>query len=91
MEPIQIAKVLRVERTRAGGWARLWIDGELFPYGTAGGFTVHPVKGELPGVTLTIVGWRVEVVDDSGSGGTEQVGEALADEAAASQPAPDLP
>lgn len=64
MGAARVAKTLRVERTRAGGPARLYIDGELFPYATVDGFAVHPRKNELPGVTLTIAAWRVELVDD---------------------------
>ena len=83
MGTVKVAQTLRVERSRAGGHALLYIDGELFPYGTVDGFSVHPRKNELPGVTLTIAAWRVEVCDDVG-GGTGNVDEALAGEPAAS-------
>jgi hypothetical protein len=63
----RVAKVLRVIRERPGGPARLEIDGEPFPYATLDGFTVHPKRAELPGVTLAIAAWRVEVVDDAGA------------------------
>ena len=36
----------------------------LFPYATVDGFGVHPQRGKMPGVTVTIAGWRVEVTDD---------------------------
>lgn len=68
---IRIANTLRVIRDRPGAPARLEIDGELFPYGTLDGFTVHPRRGELPGVALSIVAWRVEVVDDAGASTAE--------------------
>jgi hypothetical protein len=61
---VNIAKVLRVVRGGTGA-ARLYIDGKLFDYATVGGFTVHPQRGEMPGVTVTIAAWRVELVDDS--------------------------
>jgi hypothetical protein len=59
----KIAHVLRVERDKPGSPARLYIDGELFPYATIDGFTVHPQRNEMPGVTVTIAGWRVELTD----------------------------
>jgi hypothetical protein len=60
--PVRIAKELRVERTGLGA-ARLYIDGELFPYATVEGFTVAPRRGEAPGVSLTIIGASVHVTD----------------------------
>jgi hypothetical protein len=60
----RIAKTLRVVREGAGGASRLYIDGEPFDYATVDGFTVHPKRGEMPGVTVTIAAWRVELVDD---------------------------
>ena len=59
-----IAKVLRVVREGPGRAARLYIDGTLFEYATIEGFYVHPRRGEMPGVTVTIAASRVEVVDD---------------------------
>ena len=59
----KIAKVLRVVR-EGSGHARLYIDGEHFEYATVGGFTVHPQRNEMPGVTVTIAAWRVELADD---------------------------
>jgi hypothetical protein len=58
-----IAKTLRVVR-EGSGHARLYIDGEYFEYATVDGFTVHPKRNEIPGVTVTIAAWRVELVDD---------------------------
>jgi hypothetical protein len=62
----KIAKELRVVRASLGRPARLYIDGELFPYATSEGFTVSPRRNEMPGVNLTIVGDRVELVDSLG-------------------------
>lgn len=59
----KIAKTLRVVRNGTGH-SHLYIDGELFPYATVDGFSVHPRKGEMPGVTVTIAAYRVEVCDD---------------------------
>jgi hypothetical protein len=61
----KIAKTLRVVREGAGGASRLYIDGEPFDYATVDGYTVHPRRGEMPGVTVTIAAWRVELVDDT--------------------------
>jgi hypothetical protein len=60
----RIAKTLRVVREDTGGASRLYIDGEPFDYATVDGFTVHPKRNEMPGVTVTIAAWRVELVDD---------------------------
>jgi hypothetical protein len=60
----KIAKTLKVVREGTGRAARLFIDGEPFDYATVDGFTVHPKRGEMPGVTVTIAAWRVELVDD---------------------------
>lgn len=67
MTPYKIAKTLRVVREGTGGAARLFIDGEPFDYATVDGFSVHPRRGEMPGVTVTIAAWRVELVDDAGA------------------------
>ncbi len=64
MEPVKIAKTLRVVREGVGRPARLYIDGEEFEYATVDGFSVHPKRNEMPGVTVTIAAWRVELVDD---------------------------
>ena len=64
LTPYKIAKTLRVVREGTGGAARLYIDGELFDYATVNGFSVHPARNEMPGVTVTIAAWRVELVDD---------------------------
>jgi hypothetical protein len=63
---VRTPKVLRIERSRAGAPARLYIDGILFAYGTVDGFTVNPRRGEMPCVTFTMLSERVEVVDDAG-------------------------
>lgn len=62
--PVRIPKQLRVVRDKAGGPARLYIDGDLFPFATADGFTVHPQKTQMPCVSLSIAAWSV-VVEDS--------------------------
>lgn len=62
--PARIAGTLRVVREGPGRPARLYIDGILFEYATVGGFTVHPQRNEMPGVTVTIAASRVELVDD---------------------------
>lgn len=64
MNPYRIAKTLRVVREGTGAASRLYIDGEPFDYATVDGFSVHPRRGEMPGVTVTIAAWRVELVDD---------------------------
>jgi hypothetical protein len=64
MTDYKIAKTLRVVREGAGQPSRLYIDGELFEYATVDGFTVHPQRKQMPGVTVTIAAWRVELVDD---------------------------
>jgi hypothetical protein len=63
MTPYKIAKTLRVVRHGNGG-SKLYIDGVPFDYATVDGFSVHPKRGEMPGVTVTIAAWRVELVDD---------------------------
>lgn len=63
MTGYKIAKTLRVVREGSGP-ARLYIDGEPFDYATVDGFAVHPKRNEMPGVTVTIAAWRVELVDD---------------------------
>jgi hypothetical protein len=63
--PYRIAKTLRVVREGTGTAARLYIDGELFDYATVNGFSVHPARNEMPGVTVTIAAGRVELVDDT--------------------------
>lgn len=63
MSPAKIARRLQVVREGSTP-ARLYIDGVLFPYATVDGFTVHPHRGRMPGVTVTIAGCRVEVTDD---------------------------
>lgn len=65
MSGYRIAKTLRVVREGPGQAARLFIDGEPFDYATIDGFTVHPRRGDMPGVTVTIAAWRVELVDDT--------------------------
>jgi hypothetical protein len=60
----KIAKTLKVVREGPGRAARLFIDGEPFDYATVDGFSVHPKRNEMPGVTVTIAAWRVELVDD---------------------------
>lgn len=59
----KIAGILRVVREKGYGHADLYIDGELFPYATVGGFQVCPRRDQMPGVSVTIAGWRVEVAD----------------------------
>ena len=63
MSPAKIAQLLQVVREGTAP-VRLYIDGVLFPYATVDGFSVHPHRGKMPGVTVTIAGWRVEVIDD---------------------------
>jgi hypothetical protein len=69
MQPPRIAKVLRVVRDGPSGAARLYVDGELFPWATTDGYSVHPQRGVMPGVTVTIAGFRVEVEDDTDGAG----------------------
>ena len=84
MSPAKIAQRLQVVREGSTP-ARLYIDGVLFPYATVDGFTVHPQRNKMPGVTVTIAGWRVEVTDDldakpgSQAPGSEQQGDDTGD------------
>jgi hypothetical protein len=63
----RMAKLIRVVRTRAGAASFMEIDGEVFPYFTADGFTVHPQRNQMPSVTFTVLANRVEVIDDARS------------------------
>lgn len=72
--PVRIPKQLRVVRDKAGGAARLYIDGELFPFATVDGFTVHPQKTQMPCVSVSIAAWSV-VVEDSVDGAPDQATE----------------
>ena len=86
--PVKVPQVLRVVR-RGAKPARLYIDGEPFGYATDGGFTVGPTgKHLMPRVTFTLVGYRVEVVDDAFAvRRLDQVGDDLAaDDAPATEP-----
>ena len=60
----KIAWELRIIRADVGSPARLYIDGELFPYGTSSGFTTNPRKNEMPSVSFEIVADRVIVEDN---------------------------
>lgn len=60
---IKIAKSLRVIRDTLGSAARLEIDGELFPFATVDGFSVHPKRGQMPSVTVSIAAESVELLD----------------------------
>lgn len=66
-DPVQhrMAKLIRVVRDGTDH-AHLEIDGEVFPFFTAEGFTVHPERGKLPSVSTVIVAERVEVIDAGG-------------------------
>lgn len=63
--PVLLADTLRVVRNGGGQAARLYIDGELFPWATDDGFTVNPRRGEGTYVMLKLVGRRVEVTDEA--------------------------
>lgn len=69
---VQVAGVLRVIREGHAGPARLEIDGVPFPFATVDGFSVHPAKGRIPSVTVSIAAWRVELVDDIGAPATAE-------------------
>lgn len=56
-----LAKSLIVVQERAGA-AKLFIDGEPFPYATLDGFSVHPKRGNAPGVSCTLYADRVELI-----------------------------
>ena len=58
VSPAKVAQRLQVVREGSTP-ARLYIDGVLFPYATVDGFSVHPHRGKMPGVTVTIAAWRV--------------------------------
>lgn len=61
---VNIPKELRVVRDNPGAAARLYIDGELFPHATIDGFAVHPQRGRLPSVSVSIAAQSV-IVEDS--------------------------
>jgi hypothetical protein len=61
----RMAKEIRIERHGFGQLARLYIDGQLFPYYTSDGFGVHPRRGEMPQVDFTVVAEAVLVTDCS--------------------------
>lgn len=61
----RIARVIKVVRDKINGPATLFVDGELFPYATADGYSFHPQRNEMPGVTFTLVAERVELIDSS--------------------------
>jgi len=63
MSPVKIAKLLQVVHDGVSEVPRLFIDGQLFEYATVSGFSVHPQRTEMPGVTVTIAGERVDVLD----------------------------
>ena len=63
---IKVADELVVRRYGPGQAARLYINGELFPWGTIDGFHINPRRAETPSVTLTIAALKVEVIDDIG-------------------------
>lgn len=60
--PVRIAEKIVVERLPNRS-VRMWIDGELFTYGTLDGFSVHPRREGSPGVTMTVMAMSVEVRD----------------------------
>lgn len=61
MSEVIVPDLLEV-RPDSDGVSRLYIDGELFKYGTVEGVTVGPImREEEPSVTLRIVGMRVTV------------------------------
>lgn len=65
----KVAKELRVVKSGTGP-ARLYIDGEFFPYATAASFTpTAPLKANMPGVVVTIMAYRVEFINDMNRSG----------------------
>lgn len=61
MSEIVVPDLLEV-RPDSDGISRLYIDGQLFKYGTVEGVTVGPImREEEPSVTLRIVGMRITV------------------------------
>lgn len=61
-DSFRIAGEIKLIRGKSGA-ARLYIDGEYFPYGTQDGYTCHVNKRQLSGITLTIVADKVIVED----------------------------
>jgi hypothetical protein len=59
-----LAKVIRIEKAEKGKTSRLLIDGEEFPWYTAGGISAHAEIGrELTTVTVKIPCERIEIQD----------------------------
>jgi len=64
LPPVKVAKELRVVRQGTSA-ARLYINGELFPFATVDGFKVGPTgRAVPPTVSLTLIADRVELIDD---------------------------
>lgn len=61
--PHRMAREVRIVRDGIGKAARMYIDGELFPYYTSDGYGLHPKRAELPSVSFTLVAERVIVTD----------------------------
>ena len=60
---VELPHELRIERRGPGQPAKLYIDGVHFAYATADGFHVDVRRGDMPGVTLTLVADSVLVTD----------------------------
>jgi hypothetical protein len=58
----RMAKHIQVVRD-PGGAAKCYIDGEMFPFYTTNGFTVHSERKHAPEVTFTVVAEGVELRD----------------------------
>jgi len=62
--PVRVPDLIEI-KPDAKGVIRMWIDGELFPYGTVSGYTLGEISAkQLPVVTVSIPAWRVTADHD---------------------------
>jgi hypothetical protein len=59
----RLAKEIQIDRDDRGA-PRITIDGEVFPYGTAGIVTPAPSLNDAPTVTITLLAEKVTMVND---------------------------
>lgn len=62
--PLSVPDLIEI-RPDSQGVIRMWIDGELYPYGTVSGYQLGEISArQMPTVTVTIPAWRVTVDHD---------------------------
>lgn len=64
----KIPRELKIVRRKGEKSARLYIDGEYFPFATVDGFSTHPQKNQMPCVIVSLVAWTVKVEDEMFAG-----------------------